>query len=100
MAVKQNISALRHVKDQEQCKKFVKENGLALQYVDIQTTELCHIAVNQNGLALKFVRGQTSDICEMAVKQNYHAFAYVKDVNALKVRFMYHNAKKNENIIH
>jgi hypothetical protein len=39
----------------EQCLLAVKQNGLALKNVHIQTPEICLEAVKQNGLALQFV---------------------------------------------
>ena len=58
----------------------VSYHGLALQFVDAenQTPEICLAAVKQNGLALKYVEKQTHEICLEALKQNYNASWYVK----------------------
>ena len=52
----------------ETCLKAVKQNGLALQFVDHQDVDICLEAVNQNGMALKYVKDQRLGICIAAVK--------------------------------
>ena len=41
---------------EEICVEEVKQNGLALKYMQEQTEQICLEAVKQNGLALKFVQ--------------------------------------------
>jgi hypothetical protein len=53
--------------------KIVKNNGLALKYIQQQTPELCMTAVQQNGLAVHYVKEITDDIYLEAVKQNGNA---------------------------
>ena len=48
----------------------VKDNGLAFEFISVQTTELCMAVVYQDRWVLKFVREQTPDICMVAVKHN------------------------------
>jgi hypothetical protein len=49
----------------------VKQNGLALEFVEHQTYEICLAAVKQNGLALEFVEHQTYEICLAATGGDY-----------------------------
>jgi len=82
-AVKQNGMALQFVDIQDNtlyqylCLEAVKQNGLALQFIEKQTYEICLEAVKQNGLALQFIEKQTYEICLEAVKQNGLALQYV-----------------------
>ena len=61
----------------------VKQNGLALKYVDYdrQTDNIIELAVSQNGLALEYVHydKQTDKIIELAVTNNGCALEYVQN---------------------
>lgn len=61
----------------------VKQNGLALKYVDYdrQTDNIIELAVSQNGLALEYVHydKQTDKIIELAVINNGCALEYVQN---------------------
>ena len=57
----------------------VKCNGLALQFIQNQTSEICMTAVQQNGLALQFVHNKTPEICLAAVQQNGLALQYINN---------------------
>ncbi len=57
----------------------VRKDGLALQYVHNQTSEICLAAVKKDGYALKYVKDQTPEICLAAVKKDGYALQYVKD---------------------
>lgn len=57
----------------------MKNDGLALQYIQKQTPEMCMAALKQNGLALQFVEKQTPEICLEAVRQNGLALQFVKE---------------------
>ena len=59
------------------CGKAGKIDGLALQYVNDQTSKICLAAVKQTGIALQYVNDQTSEICLIAIKQNGIALQYV-----------------------
>ena len=77
------------------CEAAVRQNGLALQYVDDTYcdndlyTRICKLAIKQNGLALQYVKRErefeTIDdadyihICELAVKQNGLALEFVEN---------------------
>ena len=52
------------------CLKVVKQNGLALQFVEHQDIDICLEAVNQNGMALKYVKDQRLGICIAAIKSH------------------------------
>jgi len=65
--------------DGERALNFVKQNGLALEFVKNQTPEICLAAVKQNGLALEFVKNQTRDICLAAVNQEPYALQFIKN---------------------
>lgn len=77
-AVKQNGLAIKFIQNQtrEICEAAVNQNPLALQFIENQTNELCMMAVKKNGLALKYVEIMESDIAYTAVKQNYDSLKY------------------------
>ena len=64
--------------NEKECLEAVKENGLALEYVENQTLEICLAAVNQNGCAIKYVEDQTLEICLVAINQNKRALKFIK----------------------
>ena len=85
-AVKQKhytLHAIKHIKNinYNLYLEAIKQNGMALQFVDIQDDilyqYLCLEAVKQNGMALQFIKKQTYEICLEAVKQNGLALQYV-----------------------
>jgi len=85
-AIKQKhytLHAIKHIKNKNYnlYLEAVKQNGMALQFVDIQDNTLyqylCLEAVKQNGLALQFIKKQTYEICLEAVKQNGLALQFV-----------------------
>jgi hypothetical protein len=94
-AVKSNWYSLRLIsKAQDQyetiCMEAIKQNGLALRYVDksLLSYEFCLKVIKQNGLALEYVIDYystfdksyiTYDLCMAAVKQNGLALEYVID---------------------
>jgi hypothetical protein len=80
-AVKQNGLALQFVdnKTLEICLEAVKQNGLALYLVKNQTPEICLEAVKEHGITLQFVENQTPEICLEAVKQNGRALKFVEN---------------------
>jgi hypothetical protein len=53
--------------------KFLRE----IKSIPRQTERMCLLAVKQNGLALQYVNKQTEEICITALLQNYHALKYV-----------------------
>tara|TARA_Y100000310_G_C20131993_1_gene556273 strand:- start:37 stop:372 length:336 start_codon:yes stop_codon:yes gene_type:complete len=57
----------------------VKQDGYALQFVNVQTDEICLEAVKEDGYALRFVNAQTEEICLEAVKQNSYALQFVSE---------------------
>lgn len=74
----------------------LKQNGLALQYINDQISsflgikylsrkmeELYEIAITQNGLAIQYVKYKYPKLCEMAIKQNLRAILYI-DTNIKK----------------
>ncbi len=67
----------------ELCLRAVKQNGLALQFINDKFKEehLCFVAVYQNGLALQFVSDEckTYDICYIACKENGLALQFISD---------------------
>lgn len=56
----------------------------------VQTPKICLAAVKQNSLALKYVDEQTPEICLAAVQQDADALIYVKG------QFMYLFEDKNK----
>ena len=76
--LRSNGLELQYVKQTfDLCIVAVKQNGLALEFVNNQTEEICIAAVINNGFALEFVKHQTEDICLVAVKQNGLAYKYI-----------------------
>ena len=63
--------------NEQECLEAVKENGLALKFVNTQTPEICLEAVKQYGCALAYVSHQTPEMCLEAVKRYGCALAYV-----------------------
>ena len=54
------------------CLEALKQNGLALRYIENQDEEISLVAVRQNSDALVFVKEQTEKVCLLAVsKQPY-----------------------------
>jgi Domain of unknown function (DUF4116) len=50
-------------------KKAVRQDGLALEFIENKTDELCEIAVLQNPLAIQFVKNQTEELCLKMLKK-------------------------------
>lgn len=76
----QLIGRMQLLEGSESSQLFIlmQSDGLLLEHVIIQSTELCIQAVKQNGLALQFVKNQTPEICYYAVCQNRDALRYVE----------------------
>jgi hypothetical protein len=49
----------------------IKQNGMALDFVNDQTPELCLNAVEQNGFALLHVKKKTPELCFIALSTKY-----------------------------
>ena len=47
----------------EEILQAVKQDGYALNVIDVQTDELCLEAVKQSGWALQYVEEQTDELC-------------------------------------
>jgi hypothetical protein len=74
--------ALRHFKypqTEKICLIAVRQNGLAVQYVENQTPEICMEAVKENPMALQYIRNQTREICEEAILKAPYALGYVRN---------------------
>lgn len=56
----------------------VKENGMALQFIESQDEDICATAVHENGLALQYVKDKTAKIIRIAIKQNGMAIEFSK----------------------
>lgn len=60
--------------------KTVSENGMLLEYVKgYASDEIKIAAVKQNGLALKFVENPTEFMCSLAIEQNWESIQYCKN---------------------
>jgi hypothetical protein len=61
--------------DYWECRTALSCDGLLLEHIHVQTQEWCNLAVRQNALALAFVeeRFRTEDLCLRAVCQNPYA---------------------------
>ena len=94
LAVERNGLVLRNIryKAPEICLAAVKQNGLALAYVEKQYSKFRYIraseldsiliaAVSQNGMALAYVEDKIPELCEMAVKQAPMAIIHVPEQN-------------------
>ena len=68
---------LKEVNIENKDLEAVKQDGLALEFVKEQTTEICLEAVKQDRYALQFVKEQTPEICIEAVKQDRYALQFV-----------------------
>lgn len=96
-AVKQNGMALQFVNNRFQeeylCLEAVKQNGLALQFVkdELKTYDVCFAAVEQNGLALQFIADDFNDIIEYSI---LHEMA-VRN-NGLALEFVVKKFKKSD----
>jgi hypothetical protein len=85
IAVKQNGLALKYVDYDKQTNKIIEEavsqNGLALEYVhyDKQTNKIIELAVTNNGCALEYVQNDkiTIEILELAIKNNPFVIQYI-----------------------
>lgn len=86
-AVKADVSALGHMKDEWKTdavlKRAVAENGLALERVKMEdrSSELCALAVASNPFALKHApeKAQTSEMCVAAVKSAGNVLRHVRE---------------------
>lgn len=80
-AVKQNEVALAFIENQtpEMCLESVKKNGFTLKFVKNQTEEICMAAIKNTLDALRFVKNQTKELCLNIVKQNGLALDNIKD---------------------
>ncbi len=67
--------------DWNYCKRQIAHDGCLIQNVPqkLRSESLCLAAVRQNGIALKFIETQTLAICQAAVAQNPDALQYVSD---------------------
>lgn len=74
---KENLREYVNFNNTKICELAIRQNGLALQYVEEQTEEMCKLAVQQEYLALKYVKCQTYEICRLAVRQNGSMLQYV-----------------------
>jgi len=85
IAVKQNGLALKYVDYDRQTDKIIEEavsqNGLALEYVhyDKQTDKIIKLAVINNGCALEYVQNDkiTIEVLELAIKNNPFVVQYI-----------------------
>lgn len=76
------ILSLKDVEQTEHiCEIALDIDGLNLRDVDInvKTDNLCKIAVKQNGLAIEFVDNQNSAICISAIYQNAHSIKHISN---------------------
>lgn len=61
-------------------------DGKMLRYVKTQTNEICRLAVKQNGLAIQYVNDPslfTEALCKTALRQNGYALQYIKQLSLL-----------------
>jgi hypothetical protein len=85
IAVKQNGLALKYIDYDKQTDKIIEEavsqNGLALEYVhyDKQTNKIIELAVTNNGCALEYVQNDkiTIEVLELAIKNNPFVIQYI-----------------------
>lgn len=49
---------------------IVRQNGMVLEYVKEQTSDICMEAVRRDGKMLKFVKKQTPELCAIARKMD------------------------------
>ena len=71
--------------DPKHCLQAVKQNGLALRWVENQTPDICLEAVKQNGYALAFVINQTPLIIHYLKKYNITIYNVYKKKNQLTI---------------
>jgi len=78
--LKQNGMLLKHILVQTEplCLIAVKQNSNAMMYVKKQTEAICLASVKQNGLNIKYIKNQSDKICEAALNQNPSALQYIK----------------------
>jgi Domain of unknown function (DUF4116) len=71
--------ALKNKWTLELCRLAVEQNGLALECVpkEYRTPELYQMAIKQNGMALGYVDKITPELCRIAVQQDGRALVYV-----------------------
>jgi hypothetical protein len=55
----------------------VRQNGMVLQFIEVQSPEICLAAVTEHGYALQFVKEQTEEIVLAAIKSNAFAVKFM-----------------------
>ena len=64
---------------EELCMEAVKQNEVALAFIENQTPEMCLESVKKNGFTLKFVKNQIEEICMAAIKNTLDVLRFVKN---------------------
>lgn len=75
----------------------VKENGMLLKNIHMQTPQMCLNATEQNGLALKYAKFHTPCIIKAAKKNNQEASKFQDNSSYLKMMEQNSLAAKYEN---
>jgi hypothetical protein len=62
----------------------VKQDGLALKWIQNKTVELCEIALEQNGMALEYINkidmyNDYEDLCMIAIESEPFALQYIEE---------------------
>lgn len=58
---------------------ILREDGMQLKYMDVQSYDMCMEAVTQNPEALQFVKDQHIDVCLEATRFCKEAIKYARD---------------------
>lgn len=79
-AVRQNGLALGYIEDQtpELCMEAVRQNPLAFFWVKDKTEELCREAVGRLGWLICFIPDPSPELCLVAVKNDWRALLHIK----------------------
>jgi len=96
----ETVDKFIEVLTEEQIIKFIKQNGLLLQYIKNQTENICIEAVKQNGYALQYVINQTEKICEEAIKQEEFAWQFIKMQTGETIYQQLINLQSSQSIFH
>ena len=61
------------------CERAVKQNGMAIQFIDDRNWYIWHMAARSNGLCIQFADNPSDSLCIEAITNNVEAFKYIKN---------------------
>ena len=81
LALRENGLAIQYIDNPTEQMKIlaIRENGLAIQYIDNPTEQMKLIAVRQNGLTIQYINEPTEQMKLLAITDNVNAFPFIKN---------------------